>query len=190
MGLNLWWWGLILIGISILVTLGERRLNLARLPKLSAKPVNEIDGNFFVEVENDGGIGHIRAELQVMESNDLIPLHLNRYNVCWVRASDSISAEILHNDFDRIHVAKLVSYPPNYISQQLYICYYDPTTQKERQEAMSAHWIGATVTSQDGTTKPLEPKYYLLRLKFIARERLRGDTLKNYRLSVRGLEEI
>lgn len=198
-GLQWYWWAAIGGGIffasGLAVIWGQQKeinklkKQLDTKPSIQVKPINEFD-DYYLEVKNIGSTGTFNADIQIMEGwEHITPYGFNQYKACW-EATRGREAKILKDQTDRIKIAHLVSYPPS-TSQHLNLYYYDPQSSQENYVHSDTHWVGATITSENGKERPLPVLEFILKVTISAEEGLReGSFTKKYKLGFSGLEEL
>jgi len=185
--------GLILSPYHIYTEVDRKRNKLqAQLdtrPSIEVRPVNKFD-DYYLEVKNIGNAGKFEAEIQMLESNTLIPSELNQYKACW-ETTKSREVQILKDQTDRVKIARFVSYPPHYQSQHLSLYYYNSQSGQESHIDSDGYKVGAKIISENGKERPLTKPGFILRVTISSKPSLKeGSFIKKYKLGLDGLEEL
>ncbi len=159
-------------------------------PKITVQIVEEGD-TYFLNVHNEGAEGLFRAQMQLIaEDPAVLELsQLSRYAGCW-KLRNGAETRILEGQADLLKVAeRYSSRPPGPISQHLKFWFFDGTANSAKYVSTSTHWLGATITSEDGSVRPLTKDEYKLLVTISASPSLReGVYQEQYRATIDGIE--
>lgn len=187
------WWPLItFVAFCVLVIwmisglYRERSRLLNSRPSIYVEPVREGE-TFYLKVHNDGEQGIFKAQIQLDAEDDPQVWTLKNYTGHW-KNSNRGDLEIMKGHTGWIKIAELISHP-NSSSVYLKIWFFDDKLYAANYISSSTHWIGATITSPDGSTKPMTKHEYKPQVRISATPSLReGVYQERFRLNVDRLE--
>lgn len=181
------WWPLIGFGFFALILLwiiadlyraNNRLLDVH--PSISTEIASEADV-FYLKVLNKGAEAMFRAQVS-LSSDDPDVWCLPHYNGCW-KYNNKDETRILKGQTDSLKIAELhSSRMPGPISQHLEIWFFDPKANYAHGVSTSSHWLGATISSPDGSTKPLTKHKYKLCITISATPSLKEDIYEGHLL--------
>ena len=193
------WWPLITLVIGIILVTwvildlnGQINRLLDTRPTITIQPISE-NNIYYLKVHNNGAEGILKAQIDLFAEDPSVG-GLKGYDGYWQKANCNES-KILPNQYDSVKIAERISSPPDYNSVHLRIYYYNPklmeslsSTGGEAQCDTASHWIGSTITSPDGSTRPLTKHEYKLCITISASPRLREGVYQgHYILDIDGL---
>lgn len=187
------WWPLVTLavfcGLVTWMIYGLYKENSRLLngrPSIYVEPIRDGE-SFYLKVSNHGEQGIFKAQIQLDAEDDSQVWALKNYTGHW-KNSNRGDLEIMKGHTGWIKIAELISYP-NSNSVYLKIWFFDDKLYAANFIYSSSHWIGATIKSPDGDTKPMTKDEYKLQVTISANPSLReGAYQGRFRLNVDRLE--
>ncbi|MCJ7515956.1 MAG: hypothetical protein MUO89_08375 [Dehalococcoidia bacterium] len=156
-------------------------------PSIDVQQIKEGD-TLYLKVHNNGAEATFKAQIQ-LSSDDPAVQCLPHYSGYW-KYGNKDETKILKGQHDLLKIAEVISSPPDYDSIRLHIFFYDTFSGHARAVSTSSYWIGATLTSKDGSTKPMAKHDYKLCVTISSSPELKeGIFSREYVLNVDDLRE-
>ena len=182
--LNFKWWPLIFFCIFIVLVIwifvelhGKINKLLESKPMINVEQFQE--GNiYYLKVHNCGAEGIFKAQLK-LTSDDFSVSPLSQYNGYW-RYGNKADTKILKGQDDFLKIAELHSSgAPGPISEHLYIWFFDESVNYAHYVSTSTHFLGATVTNQNGSISPLTKHEYIFHVTISSSPELKDGTYQS-----------
>jgi len=145
-----------------------------------------------LQVENVGGKDVFKAQIKIIDVKDDSLLIAGREYIGFWEHAFGGQSEILNGQHDRVELAALISYPPNYQSEHLDLYFYNPQNRDRGCFfSSSSYHIGSYYTDAKGQyVGPASKPEFIIGVTISSdRTSKEGLFYKEYKLTLDGIEE-